>query len=73
MAKKGKKKSKADITKDDLNKSFDYWIETLDKLIEQADKSYMNLLSSLFEYAKEVVEMYRKAYGVMYDKQQKEK
>lgn len=72
MAKK-KKKSEAGITKDDLNKSFDYWIESLDSLKEQADKSYMTLLSSLFEYAKEVVEMYRKAYGVMYDKQQKEK
>lgn len=72
MAKK-QKKSEAGITKDDLNKSFDYWIESLDSLKEQADKSYMTLLSSLFEYAKEVVEMYRKAYGVMYDKQQKEK
>ena len=70
---KKKNKTEAVITKEDLNKSFDFWIKTLDSLKEQADKSYMNLLSSLFEYAKEVVEMYRKAYGVMYDQQQKEK
>lgn len=65
-----KKNQTKKITKAELNKSFDHWNETLDAMKEQADKSYMFLLGKLFEYGKEIVEMYRKAYTVMYEKQQ---
>ena len=68
-----KKKSKTKkISKEDLNETFDYWNDALDSMKEQAEKSYMFLLVGLFEYAKSIVEMYRKTYLIMYDKKDKE-
>lgn len=69
MAKANKKSKKPKITEAELNESFDAWEQALDNLKEKAEQSFMPLLAQMFEFGKGILDMYRKAYINVYNKQ----
>ena len=48
--------------KEIITKAYDQWDKAVDTLIEQANISYMPLVSSTLKLTKEVLAVYRKAF-----------
>lgn len=62
MAKANKKATKSKENKQVIQEGFKNWEETLDKMIDNAEKSLMPLLADTFRFGKKVLDVYKKAY-----------